>query len=463
MNRPFFSSQKGLVGRVRISGMGSCYLAEPTQPRSSLYSFFLVLLLISSLVLIYPSSAATSDGPVLAVKLDSAITPASDDIVSAAIQEAESGNYQAVLIILDTPGGGLTETFSIIDSVERTRLPVIGYVYPDGAKAWSAGTLILMSSDVAAMAPHTIIGSAQPVQLSATGGTVPINDSKTINAIVALIEEKAKKHGRNSTAAREFVLSNLNLNADDAKKFGSIEYVSPDPQDLLRQVNGLRVKNVTLSTNSSDVIFFEPPLNLQFLKLLSDPMIAGLLIVVGLYGIIFGLSSPGWGAEAFGVISLALGLIGQGFDVNLGGLFLMLVGVALILVELHSHSFGILAAAGLICITIGSILLIPTSYPQWYIPGEYQRSLAAAFILPSLILGAFLAFAVYKIARIRFAKPVIGQIIGEEAEALDRLAPTGYVSFQGEYWKAEAEETVEKGEKVAIVGKDGATLKVRRK
>ena len=365
--------------------------------------------------------------------------------------------------MLDTPGGGLAETMTIIEQIERTSVPVIGYVYPDGAKAWSAGTLILMSSDVAVMAPHTIIGSAQPVMLSPTGETEPINDSKTINAIVALIEEKAKAHGRNETAAREFVLSNLNLNADDAKKYGSIEYISSNPDDLLNQINGSEVKNATLATSGADVKYFEPPANLQLLKLLSDPMIAGLLLLVGLYAIIFGISSPGIGAEAFGVIALALGLIGLGFDVNFGGLFLMLVGVALILVELHSHSFGILAAAGLICITIGSILLVPTSYPQWYIPGDYQRSMAAAFILPSLILGGFLAFAVYKVARIRFAKPVIGPIIEEEAEALDRLAPKGYVSFHGEYWKAEAEETVEKGQKVVIVGKDGSVLKVRRK
>lgn len=415
------------------------------------------------LLMALTSYAAPSYGPVLAVKLDAAITPASDDIVAAAIQEAETGNYRAILLILDTPGGGLAETLTIIDQIERTELPVIGYVYPDGAKSWSAGTLILMSTDVAAMAPHTIIGSAQPVKLSPTGGTEPVNDTKTINAIVALIEEKARMHGRNSTAARQFVLSNLNLNADDARKSGAIEYVSADPEDLLRQMNGLRVKNVTLSTSGSDVEFFEPPVNLQFLKLLSDPMIAGLLMLVGLYAIIFGISSPGWGAEAFGAIVLALGLIGTGFDVNLGGLFLLLLGVALILVELHSQTFGILAAGGLICVIAGSILLIPTSYPQWYIPGEYQRSLAAAFILPSLILGIFLAFAVYKITRIRLAPPVIGQIIGEEAEALDRLAPDGFVSFHGEYWKAEAEETVEKGEKVVIVGKDGAVLLVRRR
>jgi membrane-bound serine protease (ClpP class) len=432
---------------------------------SSLYFVFSALFLASLFFAVSSTTAlaAPSNGTVLAVKLDGAITPASDDIVSSAIQEAESGNYQAVLLMLDTPGGGLAETMTIIEQIERTSVPVIGYVYPDGAKAWSAGTLILMSSDLAAMAPHTIIGSAQPVMLSPTGETKPINDSKTINAIVALIEEKAKAHGRNETAAREFVLSNLNLNADDAKKYGSIEYISSNPDDLLNQINGSEVKNATLATSGADVKYFEPPANLQLLKLLSDPMIAGLLLLVGLYAIIFGISSPGIGAEAFGVIALALGLIGLGFDVNFGGLFLMLVGVALILVELHSHSFGILAAAGLICITIGSILLVPTSYPQWYIPGDYQRSMAAAFILPSLILGGFLAFAVYKIARIRFAKPVIGPIIEEEAEALDRLAPKGYVSFHGEYWKAEAEETVEKGQKVVIVGKDGSVLKVRRK
>ncbi len=162
-------------------------------------------------------------------------------------------------------------------------------------------------------------------------------------------------------------------------------------------------------------------------------------------------------------MALALGLIGMGFNLNFGAVFLILLGTGLILAELHSHSFGILAVAGLICIIIGSILLVPTSYPQWYLPGEYQRTLAATFILPSLILGAFLAFAVYKIAKIRFAPPAIGLIVGEEAEVLDRLDPKGYVLFQGEYWRAESDEVVEVGEKVVIVAKDGAALKVRRK
>jgi membrane-bound serine protease (ClpP class) len=312
------------------------------------------------------------------------------------------------------------------------------------------------------MAPHTIIGSAQPVKLSPTGGVEPINDTKTTNAIVALIEEKARKHNRNATAAREFVLSNLNLNADEAKDYGAIEYVSSSPEDLLHQINGTQVKNATLHTSGAKVEYFEPPPNLELLKFLSDPTIAGLLMLIGLYAIIFGLSSPGIGAEAFGVVTLALGLIGMGFNVNLGAIFLLLLGLGLVLAELHSHSFGILAVAGLICIAIGSILFVPTSYPQWYVPGAYQRTMAISVILPSLILGAFLAFALYKVASLRFAPPVSGKFVGEEAEAIETLSPGGYVLFQGEYWLAEADETVDKGEKVVILRKDGSKLLVKK-
>ncbi|MDD4163071.1 MAG: nodulation protein NfeD [Methanothrix sp.] len=409
-----------------------------------------------------PFACATSSGPVLAVELKGPITPASDDIVVAALQEAKAGGFQAVMLLLDTPGGGLTETYEILRQIEETETPVIAYVHPEGAVAWSAGTLILISSDVAAMAPHCIIGSAQPVQLSPLGETKPINDSKTTNAIVALIEEKARAHGRNTTAAKEFVVSNLNLNTVEAKNYGVIEYVAASPEDLARQINGSRVKNATLLTERVVVQYFQPPLNLQLLRLLSDPTLAGLLMLVGLYALIFGLSSPGIGSEAFGVVALALGLIGMGFNVNIGAVFLLLLGLGLILAELHSHTFGILAVAGLICVIAGSILFVPTSFPQWYVPGGYQQSMALAIILPSLILGVFLAFAIYKIARARFAPPVLGHVIGEEAQAIDRLDREGYVLFQGEYWRAEAEDTVEKGEMVIITGKDGPRLKVKR-
>jgi membrane-bound serine protease (ClpP class) len=185
--------------------------------------------------------------------------------------------------------------------------------------------------------------------------------------------------------------------------------------------------------------------------------------LIGLYAIIFGLSSPGIGAEVFGVTALALGLIGQGFNVNIGAVFLLLLGLGLILAELHSHSFGILAAAGLICVIVGSVLFVPTSFPEWYVPGSYQQSMALALILPSLILGLFLAIALYKVAQARFSPMLNDRFAGEVAEALDRLDPEGYVLFQGEYWRAKAEETVEKGETVVILAKVETLLQVKRK
>ncbi|MFZ3149117.1 MAG: nodulation protein NfeD [Methanothrix sp.] len=434
---------------------------RPSLPRRQSGASLLLLSLFLLLLPALPIACAAVPGPVLAVELQGPITPASDDIVAAALKEAETGDFAAVMLLLDTPGGGLTETYEIQGQIEETKLPVIAYVYPAGAAAWSAGTLILMSSDVAAMAPHCIIGSAQPVQLSPLGETEPINDGKTTNAIVALIEEKARAHVRNTTAAREFVVSNLNLNADEAKNYGVIEYIASSPEDLASQINGIRVKNTTLLTKAAAVQYFQPPINLQLLRLLSDPTLAGLLVLVGLYALVFGLSSPGIGSEALGVVALALGLIGQGFNVDMGAVFLLLIGLGLILVELHSHSFGFLAVAGLVCVIVGSILFVPTSFPQWYVPGSYQRSMALAIILPSLILGAFLAFAIYKVARARFAPPVLGHIVGGQAVAIDRLDKEGYVLFQGEYWQAKAEDTVEKGEMVVITGKDGACLRVK--
>jgi membrane-bound serine protease (ClpP class) len=422
-----------------------------------------VLLLLLFLLPVLSITSATVYGPVLIVEMDGPITPASDDIVSFAIQEAEEGGFQAVLLLLDTPGGGLTETYEILRQIEETKLPVIGYVYPEGAASWSAGTIILISSDVAAMAPHTIIGSAQPVRLSPIGESEPVNDSKTTNAIVALVEEKARKNGRNTSAAKQFVISNLNLNADEAKSCGVVEHIAASPEDLLSKINGSRAKNTTLRTAAAKVQYFQPPMKLQFLRILSDPTLAGLLMLVGLYALVFGLSSPGIGSEALGVIALSLGLIGLGFNVNTGAVFLLLLGLGLILAELHSHSFGILAVAGLICVIAGSILLIPSSFPEWYVPGGYQRSMAFAIILPSMILGAFLAFAIFKVARARFSSPVLGRVVGEEAQAIDRLDKEGYVLFQGEYWRAEAEETVEKGERVVIVGKNKERLRIKKK
>jgi len=447
------STSKGSGGGYRPG-------VRPSRRPSPQASTFLPALFL--LYLLCLAAPAIGQGCVMVVALDDAITPASDDIVLEAIVQAEAKGCEALVITLDTPGGGLAETKEITGQIERTSVPVIGYVYPSGATAWSAGTVILLSCDIAAMVPGTIIGSAQPVQIGPTG-TEPVNDSKVINAVVALAEEKARTHGRNTTAAREFVISNLNLNAEDALEFGVIEFVSPNLESLMEDVDGMEAKNRTLATSGAEIVRFEPSFRLQVLAVLSDPLLAGLLLIVGLYALIFGLSNPGLGAELVGVITLALGLIGLGFSVNLGALFLIVLGLVLLLVELNSPGFGLLGAAGLACMIVGSVLLVPIGSADWYTPAAYKRDAFIALIVPTIVIGGFFVFALYKVAEARRRPTYYQKMEQEVAEALDRIDPKGHVMYNGEYWVAVSEEPIEPGELVEVVGKERMVLKVRRK
>ncbi|MGB9939745.1 NfeD family protein [Methanosarcina sp.] len=424
-----------------------------------LFIFFLCFIFTAVLV---PSAGAGPQEKVLVLEISEAITPASDDIIADAIEKAENENFEVLVISLDTPGGGLDETQVIIRTIENASVPVIGYV-PESGKAWSAGTLILMGTDIAAMAPFTVIGSAQPVQMSAEG-TKPIEDEKIINALVKFSVATASKHGRNETFAEEVITKNKNLDAQEALETGVIEYVASSIPNLLAQTDGQQVKGKTLQTEDAGIENYEPPLPLSFLGLISNPIISSLLLTIGLYGIIFGISSPGVGAEVLGIISIVLGLIGTGFDINIAAVFLILVGVGLLILEISSPGFGIMGLAGLISLTIGSLLLIPMGSENIYTP-EFRRLLALTVVAPTIVFGLFLVFAVYKVTEIRKKKPVIGEFIGETAQTIDLLEPgkTGYVRYKGEYWKARSEKEIKPKVEVEITGKVREVLLVKRK
>ncbi len=397
---------------------------------------------------------------VIAVELNDAITPASDDIISEALEIARQSDAQALVITLNTPGGGLDETKRILDHIQNSPVPVIGYVYPNGATAWSAGTIILLGTDVAAMAPNTIIGSAQPVEMTGEG-IKPITEEKIVNAVVALAKEKAKQHGRNESAAEQFITSNLNLDAEKAKEEKVIEVVASSIEDLLVKVDGMTVKGKVLRTSGADITYHSPSLRLMLMGILSNPILASLLLFIGIYSLIFGLTSPGYGAEIFGVIAISLGLIGLGFSINVAGLFLIAFGIGLLLFELHVSTFGIIGLAGIACVALGSILLVPTGYPNMYAP-EFQTSLLISLLVPAIVFGVFLAFAIYKVMEIRRKKPAIGDIIGDIARTVDEITPEGkgYVRYQGELWRARSLENIEPGKKVVIKEKDGPVLVV---
>jgi len=398
---------------------------------------------------------------VLVIEVNGPITKGTFELFKSGLEKAEEIEAEALLVTIDTPGGGLTETLEIVKLIDRSDIPVIGYVHPKGATAWSAGTIILISSNVAAMTPNTVIGSAQPASLS-TQGFAPINESKIINALTTLAAEKARLHRRNETAAVAFIKENLNLNPEQAKQMKVIEFISPGIENLLNQTNGMYLSSIkkTLNTKNAEIIRHKPGIRIQFLNLITNPMLAPILLILGIYALIFGFSSPGFGSEIAGVVLIALGLLGLGFNVNLIAIFLLAFGVVLLLIELHTPGFGVLGIAGIIATIIGSILLVPTSFPRYYISKEFQAMMIASVIVPSVIFGIFFGFVIFKVMKIRRKNPAIGELIGDIAKVTERINPknNGYVEYKGEIWQASSNKKIEKGTEVIITEKKGPIL-----
>ncbi|MBU0497005.1 MAG: nodulation protein NfeD [Candidatus Thermoplasmatota archaeon] len=407
---------------------------------------------------------------VLVVEVDEIIDDATIELISEAIDEARVTNAQAIILLLDTPGGGADQTFEIADKILASEIPIIGYVYPRGATAWSAGTFILMSCHIAAMAPNTIIGSAQPIEVGVEG-TRLINDSKRINALVEWITERADIYNRNTSLAAEFITKNRNVNASEALALNGIEYIAPTTDQLLDDIDGHIVSTaqgeVVLNTKKAVQQRFNPSVKVQVLRVLSNPVLTSLLLILGIFALLFGISAPGVGAEIFGIIAILLSLVGSGFSIPaLSGIFIIL-GFILLLVEIFvTPGFGAMGIGGTICLIIGAIFLIPDySNRGWLISMDFYDFMIPVVIALVVIIGIFFLFLFYKVLKIRTKKPSVGTFIGEQALTIDRITPEskGYVRFKGEYWQATAEQVIEPNTKVVIVDKDNSTLVIKPK
>ena len=421
-------------------------------------------------ILLLSASISAQNTSVLLVEITDTIDQSTVETLSESMREAERRNVQVIVLLLDTPGGGLAQTFEIADMIHDSEIPVVGYVYPSGSPAWSAGTFILMSTHIAAMADHTIIGSCQPVQVG-IDGTKLINDSKTINALVEWISERANMYGRNKTLAKEFITKNRNVNATEAKNLGAVEFVSASIDQLLIDLDGTNITtssgNLTLQTKNAEQIRYFPSFKIQILKIISNPILTSLLLMLGIFALIFGISSPGYGAEVFGVIAILLALIGSGFALSTLSIIFIIIGCLLLIIEIFvTPGFGIIGIGGMICLIIGSIFLIP-SYPtrEWLISSDYMIDALIVSLVVIALIAIFFAFLLYKILQIRQKKTVIGTFIGEKAKTIDRITPDslGYVRFKGEYWQARSDNIIEPNTKVIIVGKDETILIVKTK
>jgi membrane-bound serine protease (ClpP class) len=415
---------------------------------------------------------ARAQGPrVLLAVVDGAIDRSTVDYLQEAVDETRSGGYSALMVRFDTPGGGLLETVAITEMFNNAKdVPILGWVGPVGAHAWSAGTILLVSTDLAAMAPGTTIGSVQPVEVG-PGGVVPVTDTKIINAVVTAISVQLAIHGRNTSLASRFVVDNLNLDDSGAQQLGATELVAESPQayaaladgrHVLVQKNQTILKDFTLSTAGATIDTFSPSSRVRLLELLSDPLIGSLLLILGIYLVIFGISAPGHGAEIAGIIILLLALIGLGFSVDPIALLLFIVGVVLIILEIKAPGFGVFGIGGVAAIILAAAFLAPLRPPRFAVSPDYQVFFLATLLIPTGLFGGFLLFAMYKVQQVRRRTPIVGEMTGQLAIVKDGLQPgeKGYVMHRGELWQAVSDETLPADAKVFIHGVDGIVLRV---
>src|ERR687894_422004 len=331
--------------------------------------------------------------------------------------------FSAVILALDTPGGSLDATFDIIDSIQQSPVPVIGYVYPQGKSAWSAGTIILLATDYATMAPVTTIGSAQPVQ-----GTEPVNDTKVRNVIEAM---------------------------------------AANPQELLAVADGANVTTLNgqkiLQTANAEIITHESSLRTQLVNFLSNPLIATTLMTIGFFALIYGIMSPGFGVEIAGAVFIILGLLGQGLDINWGAFALLGLGIGLVAYELYSPGFGAVGIGGIAVAAVGIVFMITQPVRPLLVTEEHLGNLAALSIITIAPFAGLMALITYKVWKIKKREPKQFVVQSEEGVALDSISANriGFVIVGGEYWKAKSssgDEEINKGDKIKVVGKESDLL-----
>jgi len=428
---------------------------------------FLFLFLI---LFLFSFNVVSEGSNVVVVEITGTIDQGTVETLKDSIDLAESKNSEAIVLLLDTPGGGLQETFEIARLINESKIPIVGYVYPGGSAAWSAGTFILMSTHIAAMGDHTIIGSCQPIEVSVSG-THLINDSKTINALTSWMGERADMFGRNKSVAKRFIAENLNINETLSLKYGVIEHTASSIEELIQDINGTTVEtssgNVTLYTRYAKQIRYEPSLGIQLMKFFSNPVLTSILLIIGIFAIIFGISSPGFGAEVFGVIAILLSLIGSGFSMPVLAIIFIFIGILLLIIEiLVTPGFGVIGIGGIISLIVGSIFLIPSyTNREWLISVAWIQDAFMVVLVIIVLIAIFFAFLLYKILEIRKKRAAVGVLSGETAKTVDRITPdkSGYVRYKGELWQATSDVTIEPNTKVTIVGKDETILKVEPK
>ena len=409
-------------------------------------------------------SVSAFAGQIIHLKIQGGINPATQSLIERGIQKATEIKAEAVLIQLNTPGGLMTSTRNIVQTIFDSEVPVIVYVSPSGAHAGSAGVMITLASHVAAMAPGTNIGAAHPV--SGQGKDIEGDlAEKVTNDATAWVESIAKTRKRNPTWAAQAVRRSVSIDNERALKLGVIEHIAVSVPNLLEKIDGTTVmvkeQEKKLRTQGAALIPIEFNLKEKVIDVLSNPNIAYILMMVGMVGLYIELSHPGAiFPGVIGAISLLLSFIClQALPINYGGLALLLLGLALLIAELFMPSFGILGLGGIVSLLLGSIFLVD--------PSVTGLTISLSVILPTVLtLGGIMfviAVFVYKALR---KKTTIGQeaLVGAEGTVVTKFEHRqGKVFVDGDYWNAVSDDMLDKDDVIVVIEIHGMILTVKKK
>ncbi len=396
------------------------------------------------------------------IVIDGGINPAVNDYIRESIQRAHAGNARALIIQLDTPGGLLSSTRSIVKEMLSAPLPIIVYVAPSGAGAGSAGVFITMAANIAAMAPGTNIGAAHPV--AGTGQEVKgVMGEKIENFTASFSETIAQRRGRNTEFAIQAVRRSISITDQEALDKRVIDVIALDVSDLLKQASGREVDVAgvkrTLDFNGVSVLRFEMGLKQKVINILAHPNVAYLLMMAGILGLYMEFSNPGSLFPGIaGGIALLLALASfQVLPINYAGLLLIGLGLCLLVAEAFLPSFGLLGISGVVALGLGSLLLFD-------VEGS-DLSVDPSIILAAVgTLSACVLVVTILVVKSQRRKATLGfeGLIGEVGEVRERLDLKGKVFVHGEVWNAEGSERLLPGDRIEVVGHDGMILKVKR-
>jgi membrane-bound serine protease (ClpP class) len=410
---------------------------------------FLILFLISKIV-IYG-------------KYDGIIHPPSQEYIISLINEGEKKGAEIVILMLDTPGGLDPSMREIIKKIMNSSVPVCVFVYPQGARAASAGAFITISAHIAAMAPSTNIGAAHPVTIG-EGQKDTIMMKKVLNDAIAYMESIAKKRKRNVQVAKQLVEKSLSISAEEALNKKIIDLIANDLNDLLSKIDGkiVEVSGIEKKIETKDAELLEYKMNLRnkILSVISNPTIAYILLILGFYGLFFEITHPGAiFPGVIGAICLILALYAlQTLPVNYAGVLLILLSMILFLLEVKIQSHGALGLGGVISLLLGSLLLFSRDIPYLQIS---LWAIAGVIVVTSI----FFLIVITKVIQVHKRKPVSGKegIIGEKGIAKSDIDKNGGIVFvHGEIWKAISNEKIKKGEEIIVKKIDGLKLIVEK-